>query len=184
MKTLKILLLLPFIAFLGCNDDSTGVKEVVYENVDLTLNLSADQDLNGGQISCSDSDILGRSEISVARSGRIKGSIYPFGEAISSESPYYIDACSFNELTNQLTLHFSGYLTNIYSERLNYNGTFVINSSNGTFGGEIQYTGGSGRFYNCDGYASVTSGNVDFTTGTISWRGNGKITILLTSEGS
>jgi hypothetical protein len=176
MKTLKLLLLLlPFIVFLGCTKENTVTRVERYVAQQISLNLSAIQDANGGTIGCVD-DPYEPPTMSVAQSGWISGSAAPFGKVIQTQSPYTINACSFDEFTKELTLHFSGFLTNNKGEMLHYTGTYIIDWTDGSLTGTIQYHGGSGDFNNCYGDANV-KGNLDFTTGVISWTGSATIYI-------
>lgn len=176
MKTLKLLLLLPFFVLLGCSKENTVTRVERYVAQQISLNLSAIQDATGGTIGCVYTDPYAPPTMSVAQSGWISGIADPFGEVIQTQSPYTIDACSFDEFTKELTLHFSGFLTNNKGEMLHYTGTYIIDWTDGSLTGSIQYNGGSGDYNNCYGDATV-EGNLDFTTGVISWTGSGIIYI-------
>ena len=81
----------------------------------------------------------------------------------------------------QLTGWVEGKITGANGDYFYYSGFAVTQLPEGTFEGDIVMNDGTGKFKGCTGNVHMI-GSVDFTTGIMTWRGEGTVTFVLGKE--
>lgn len=113
--------------------------------------------------------------------GWVRGNATHLGIVNQAESHFVNTGCNLNPLLMQLTGWVEGKITGANGDYFYYSGFAVTQLPEGTFEGDIVMNDGTGKFKGCTGNVHMI-GSVDFTTGIMTWRGEGTVTFVFGKE--
>ena len=175
MKTYRLILnlLLLLAVSVGCKKDDPNpccIGEAC-TCMRIRIDLSFNPDLYRVLTSCANS------ETGMPKFGKITGTVLPLiAESDTLKGEYYLESCSFNPISQQITGSTTGYVSTISGDKISYKWTLILNLSDSTLIGDIRILGGCGKYYRSEGSA-YTTGETNFTTGTSRMTGEGWIAI-------
>ena len=110
--------------------------------------------------------------------GWVRGNGTHVGKVNQEESHFVSTGCNFNPALMQLTGHVDGKITGANGDNLNYTGSAVTQLPAGTFEGDVVINGATGKFEGCKGAVHMI-GSIDFTTGIMTWKGEGTVMLVV-----
>ena len=113
--------------------------------------------------------------------GWVRGNATHLGIVNQAESHYVNTGCDLNPVLMQLTGWVEGKITGANGDYFYYSGFAVTQLPEGTFEGDIVMNDGTGKFKGCTGNVHMI-GSVDFTTGIMTWTGEGTVTFVVGKE--
>ena len=113
--------------------------------------------------------------------GWVRGNATHLGIVNQAESHYVNTGCDLNPVLMQLTGRVEGKITGANGDYFYYSGFAVTQLPEGTFEGDIVMNDGTGKFKGCTGNVHMI-GSVDFTTGIMTWTGEGTVTFVVGKE--
>ena len=113
--------------------------------------------------------------------GWVRGNATHLGIVNQAESHFVNTGCDLNPALMQLTGWVEGKITGANGDYFYYSGFAVTQLPEGTFEGDIVMNDGTGKFKGCMGNVHMI-GSVDFTTGIMTWRGEGTVTFVVGKE--
>lgn len=113
--------------------------------------------------------------------GWVRGNATHLGIVNQAESHYVNTGCDLNPVLMQLTGWVEGKITGANGDYFYYSGFAVTQLPEGTFEGDIVMNDGTGKFKGCTGNVHMI-GSVDFTTGIMTWKGEGTVTFVVGKE--
>ena len=116
--------------------------------------------------------------MSIGGGGWIRGNATHLGIVNQAESHFVNTGCDFNPILMQLTGRVEGKITGANGDYFFYTGSAVTQLPEGTFEGDVVMNDGTGKFKGCLGNVHMI-GSVDFTTGIMTWRGEGTVTFVV-----
>ena len=110
--------------------------------------------------------------------GWVRGNATHLGKVNQAESHYINTGCDLNPVLMQLTGWVEGKITGANGDYFYYSGFAVTQLPEGTFEGDIVMDDGTGKFEGGKG-AVYMIGSIDFTTGIMTWKGEGTVTLVV-----
>lgn len=192
MKTLLKLTGLFLLFFVGCTSDDalneltapsltksdgqtvSQLQEPKTVTVPMKCEFASDPDMSLAPVQCNPLP----ANIFLRGGGWVRGNGTHIGIVNQAESHFVNTGCDFNPALMQLTGWVEGKITGANGDYFNYTGFAVTQLPAGTFEGDVVMNDGTGKFKGCTGKVHMI-GSADFTTGVMTWKGEGTITLVV-----